>query len=214
VRRSPKAVMQSDVSVGDRKEGPMETPETVPPETQANSRRGPRETGPNFWLTIFTALTSLMILVDIIFELRLPSSLIYWLNPISWVSSSTGLTALIGGFLRGIDQGAMTIASILGVPVIGSFLLWFVYGLLPWRRPILVFVLLTLPFLCAMQFTTKRAYEGLAQHYHLKGRTELEARAISKALFVIRASHTSDPHTPRLEGRLIEIRGSKGSPGP
>lgn len=192
----------------------METPEKVLRDTQVNSRRSPRETGPNFWLTIFTTLTGLMILVDIIFELRLPSSLIYWLNPICWVSSSSGLTAVIGGFLRGIDEGAMTIASFVGVPVIGSFLLWFVYGLLPWRRPVLVFFLLTLPFLCAMQFTAKRAYEGLAQHYQLKGRTELEARAISKALFVIRASHTPDAHARGLETRLIEIRRSKASPGP
>lgn len=191
----------------------MDAVKPVPLKTQTDSRKR-SQAGPNFWLTIFTSLTSFMVLVDILFELRLPSNLIYWLNPISWMSNWAGLTALIGGFLRGIDEGVMTIASILGVPVIGSFLLWFAYGLLPWRRPVLVFVLSTLPFLCAMQFTTKRAYEGLAEHYHLKGCTELEARAISKVLFVIRASHTSDPHTPRLEARLIEIQRSTRSPGP
>jgi hypothetical protein len=192
----------------------MDTAESVPLGTQTSSREGPRQTGPNFWLTISTALTSFMVLVDILFELRLPSSLIYWLNPISWVSNWTGLTALIGGFLRGIDEGAVAIASLLGVPVIGSFLLWFVWGVLRWRRPGLVFFFSTLPFLCAMQFTTKRAYEELAQRYHVKGRTELEARAISKALFVIRASHTADPHASRLEARLTEIQGSIRLPGP
>ena len=121
------------------------------------------------------------------------------------------LTPLIGDFLRGIDKGAMTIASILGVPVIGSFLLWFAYGWLRWRWPLIIFVLLTLPFLCAMQFTTQRAYEGLAQRYQTKGNTKLEDRAISKALFVIRESHTADPNTSRLEARLNEIRGSEGS---
>jgi hypothetical protein len=192
----------------------METSQSVSTERQTNSRRGRRDEGPNFWLTIFTALTGLMILLDILFELRLPSSLIYWLNPISWVSNWTGLTALIGGLFRGADEGVMTIASLLGVPVIGTFLLWFVHGLSRWRRPGLVFVLLTLPFLCAMQFTTKRAYEGLAQRYNAKGRTDLEARAISKALYVIRASHTADPHASRLEARLIEIQRSPGSRGP
>jgi hypothetical protein len=155
-----------------------------------------------------------MLLVDIMFELRLPSDLIYWLNPISWVSNWTGLTALIGRFLRGIDEGVETVASILGVPVIGSFVLWFVYGLIRWRRPGLVFGLFAVPFLCAMQFTTKRAYEGLAQRYQANGRTELEARAISKALFVIRASHTADPHASLLEARLSEIQSSARSPRP
>jgi hypothetical protein len=193
--------------------GPMETSESVPTERQTNSPRGRRVEGPNFWLTVFTGLTGLMILLDILFELRLPSSLIYWLNPISWVSNWMELTALIGGFLRGVDEGVMTIASLLGVPVHRQFLLWFVHGLSRWQRPGLVFVLFTVPFLCAMQFTTKRAYERLAQGHHAKGRTDLEARAISKALFVIRASHTADPHALRLKARLMEIQRSSGSGG-
>ena len=193
----------------------MENPESVPLETLTKSRWEHVDAGPNFWLTIFTALTSVMLLLDIVFDLRLPSSVIYWLNPISWVSNSTGLTALIGGFLRGIDEAVMSIASFLGVPVIGSFVLWFAYGFFRWRRPVLVFVLSTLPFFFpALQLTTKRAYEALAQQYHAKGRTELEARAISKALTVIRASHIPDAHTSRLEARLSEIERSTGSPGP
>ena len=183
--------------------------EPVPLDTQSKSWESPRKAGPNFWLTNLTILTSFMLIVDILFELRLPSSLIYWLNPISWMSNWSGLTAPIGGFLRGIDEGAMNIASLLGMPVIGSFVLWLLWGLCRWRRPGLVFVFLTLPYLCAMQFTTKRAYEELAQRYYVMGRAELEARAISKALFVIRASHTEDPHYSRLEARLIEIQGSK-----
>lgn len=192
----------------------MNTAGSMPLETRTNLRERPRQAGPNSWLTIFTAFTSFMVLLDILFTLRLPSSLIYWLNPISWVSNSTGLTALIGGFLRGIDEGALTIASLLGLPVIGGFLLWLVWGVLHWRRPGLVFVFFTLPVLCAMQFTTKRAYEALAQRYHVMGRTELEARAISKALFVIRASHTADPHSAGLEARLLEIQSSTRSAGP
>jgi hypothetical protein len=186
----------------------MDTVDSVPLDTQKKSRESPGKAGPNFWLTNFTLLTSFMVLVDILFELRLPSNLIYWLNPISWMSNGSGLTVPIGGFLRGIDEGAMNIASLLGVPVIGSFVLWFLWGLCRWQRPGLVFVFLTLPFLCAMQFTTKRAYEELAQRYHVMGRTELKARAISKALLVIRASHTEDPNYSRLEARLIEIQGS------
>ena len=148
-----------------------------------------------------------MLLLDILFGLRLPRSLIYWLNPIAWVGNWTQLTAVIGGFLGGIDEGVMDIASLLGIPVIGSFLLWFASGWFRWRRPGLVFFLLTVPCLCAMQFTTKRAYQALAERYHAQGRTQLEASAISKALFVIRASHIADPDASRLEARLVEIEG-------
>lgn len=186
----------------------MESPESVPPESPTGRPRSPRESGPNFWLSIFTALTGLMILADMMLGLRLPGSLVYWLNPVSWLGNWSGLTALVGGVLRGMDEGATAIGSVVGMPVIGSFVLWFVYGFFRWRWPMVVFILLTLPFLCAMQFTTKRAYEALARRYHTEGSVELEARAISKALLIIRSSSVVDPEASQLAARLVEIEGS------
>ena len=176
------------------------------PKSKGVVPRNPRQQGPCLWLAIFAALTSLMLFLDILFGLRLPRSLIYWFNPIAWLGNWTQLTAVTGGFLRGIDLAVTSIASLLGIPVIGSFLYWFVFGWLRWRRPGLVFFLLTVPCLCAMQFTTKRAYEALAERYHAQSRTQLEASAISKALYVIQASHTSDPGASRLAARLAEIQ--------
>ena len=147
-----------------------------------------------------------MLLLDILFGLTLPRSLIYWFNPIAWLANWTRLTEVTGGFLRGMDQGVMGVASLLGIPVIGSFIGWFAFGWFRWRWPGLMFFVLTVPWLCAMQFTTKRAYEALAERYHAQGRIQLEASAISKALYVIQASQAYDPSTSSLTARLLEIQ--------
>jgi len=173
---------------------------------RSSAPRNPGRQGPCFWLSVFAALTSFMLVLDILLGLRLPKGLIYWFNPIAWVGNWTGLTAAIGGFLGGLDQGVTSIASLVGVPVIGSFLFWFAFGFSRWRKPDLWFFLLTVPCLCAMQFTTKRAYERLADYYHAQGRLELEASAISKALYVIQASNSADPDASRLAAQLTEIQ--------
>lgn len=167
-----------------------------------------KQTGPCFWLTICTLLASVLVAVDMLSGLRLPASLFYWLNPVAWISNKVGLTVSISGFLVGIDGGAMDIGSLAGMPIVGSFVVFFAAGWLRWRRPILVFLVWTIPCLCALQFTIKRSYELLAERYHAQGLADREANALSKALFLIQESGRQDPTIGQLSARLSQIQQS------
>lgn len=133
----------------------------------------------------------------------LPKGIVYWLNPVAWFSNWTGLTPRIGGFLRGMDEGVMALASVVGMPIIGSLIFWFVLGCLRWRWPSVVFILCIVPALCAVQLTTKRAYLEFAERFHAQNLPGREADAISKALFIIRESRIPDPAEAQLVDRLV-----------
>jgi hypothetical protein len=182
----------------------MSANETVSDATQGGLRREPGQTGPCFWLTIFATLTSSMLLLDLL-GATLPRSLIYLFNPIAWLGNMIGVTDLMSGILRTADGASGQVGSFVGMPVVGSFILWILFGFFRWKRPGLAFLFLTVPWLLAMQFTTERAYESLAERFQARGQSQLEADAIVKVLFIIAASQAEDSVSTALSTRLREL---------
>jgi hypothetical protein len=135
----------------------------------------------------------------------LPRGLIYLFNPVAWLGNVIGVSGLVGGVLRGMDEAVGEVGSFVGMPVVGSLAIWFLLGWFRWRRPEIVFFLLVVPWFLAMQLTTKRGYESLAEHFQARGRDELEADALSKAMYIIEASQVDDPGATRLAARLREL---------
>jgi hypothetical protein len=173
--------------------------------TIARYPRRDRTAGPCFWLTIFASATVATLLLDMR-GFKLPMSLIYWFDPIAWLSNWAGLTPRFSGFFSGVDQGVADIARWLGRPIAFSFLFWFLAGCARWRHPSLVFLVWIVPCLVGMQFTTMRAYDALADRFHTEGRVDLEADALGKELFIIDHARPADPARPRLTARLAELQ--------
>lgn len=116
------------------------------------------------------------------FGLRVPDWAVYAANPPAWISNATGLTEWGRRFFPGMDQGVAWLPQKLGLPVIGSLLVWFGLSFVTSGRFLgLVWALLGC---VAFQFTMQRGYLAVAERYRATGQIQREAAACGKVLYI------------------------------
>src|ERR1700687_703486 len=78
-----------------------------------------------------------------------------WLTP-TWIANVTGLTRWAGAIFLGMDSAVSFLAGIVGLPILGSFVLWLLYGAMAARMEKMLAWILPLAGCIALQFTVVR----------------------------------------------------------
>jgi hypothetical protein len=135
-------------------------------------------------LTISVGASAVLLLLDIT-GLRLPTWSIYLVNPIAWISNLSGLTTLGAGFLVGMDLGVQRFGVWIGIPVIGSFVLWFLISFSWIRFRAIHFLFFVILGSVAFQFTMQRTYLSMADYYKARNEIRRASDALEKVLYVV-----------------------------
>lgn len=124
------------------------------------------------------------------FGVAVPDWLLTISNPIAWLANILGATEVLGDVWVTLHQFISYLPSKLGIPIIGTLLLWFFITFKPPRGENYHFLFVVVPGCIALQFSLQGAYLTQAERWRERGDVMREEDALSKVIHLAQRMRT------------------------